>query len=81
MNPQIAAIDAALKIEEKLIRRKAGLRDVTVNKCGRINTWAHDTVPARYRPQIVGSYDARATVEQIAEDLLTVPEFLEAHAA
>lgn len=82
MKPHIrtAAIDAALAIEEKLIRPTAGIRDVTVDRRGKIRTWAHGTVPALIRPHIVGSYDARASVEMIAEDLLAAPEFVEAHA-
>lgn len=77
---RIAAIDAAMAIEEKLINPKVGIRDVTVNPAGRINTWAHGTVPPRYRDNIVGSYDARATVEMIADDLLDAPNFTKAHA-
>lgn len=76
----ISAIDAALLIEEKLIHPKAGIRDVTVNAAGRINTWAHGAVPSRFRDNIVGSYDARATVEMIAEDLLAAPNFAKARA-
>lgn len=76
----ILAIDAALSIEDKLINHKVGIRDVTVNSAGRINTWAHGTVPPRFRDNIVGSYDARATVEMIAEDLLASPNFVKAHA-
>lgn len=75
----LAAIDSALSIEDKLIRPGAGLRDVTVNIRGHINTWAHGTVPARWRGNIIGSYDARATAEMIAEDLLATPHFIEAH--
>lgn len=77
---RIAAIDAALSIEEKLIHPKAGIRDITVNPTGRINTWAHGTVPARWRDNIIGTYDARASVEMIAEDLLAAPAFTKAHA-
>jgi hypothetical protein len=75
----IAAIDAALAIEDKLISPTAGQRDITVDPRGKINTWARDAVPAQRRPHIIGRYDARATVEMIAEDLLTVPAFIEAH--
>lgn len=74
-----AAIDAALGIEEKLIRPTAGVRDVTIDARGNIRTWAHGTVPALIRPHIIGSYDARATVEMIAEDLLASPGFIGAH--
>jgi hypothetical protein len=77
---KIAAIDAAMAIEEKLINPKVGTRDVTVDSRGKIRTWATGTVPAQNRPHIVGSYDARATVEMIAEDLLAAPHFVEAHA-
>jgi hypothetical protein len=77
---RIAAIDAAMAIEEKLIHPKAGIRDVTVDPNGHINTWAHGSVPPKRKEQIVGCYDARASAEQIAEDLLAVPEFREAHA-
>ena len=76
----IAAIDAAMAIEEKLINPKAGIRDVTVNPAGRINTWAHGTVPPRWRDNIIGSYDARASVEMIAAALLSAPAFVKAHA-
>ncbi|MBI3096390.1 MAG: hypothetical protein HYY97_16090 [Rhodocyclales bacterium] len=77
---RIAAIDAALSIEEKLINPKVGLRDVTVNPAGKINTWAHGAVPPRWRDNIIGSYDARASVEMIAEDLLAAPAFVKANA-
>ena len=76
---KVAAADAALKIEEKLIRPTAGMRDVTVDTRGKIRTWAHGSVPALIRPHIVGSYDARATVEMIAEDLLAAPGFVGAN--
>lgn len=72
---KLAAVGAALKIEEKLIRRTAGVRDVTVDARGKIRTWAHGSVPALLRPHIIGSYDARATAEMIADDLLAAPGF------
>lgn len=74
-HPRIAALDAAIAIEEKLARRAAGIRDVTVDPRGKIRTWAHGTVPAHSRPHIIGSYDARATAEMIADDLLVAPGF------
>lgn len=77
---RIAAIDAAMTIEEKLIRPTAGVRDVTVDTGGKVRTWAHGAVPAPIRPHIVGSYDARATVEMIADDLLAAPNFTKARA-
>ena len=76
----IAAIDAALKIEDKLNNPRAGRRDITVDARGKINTWAHGSVPALRRHQIIGTYDARATVDMIAEDLLAAPNFTGAHA-
>lgn len=80
MNPiAMAAIDAALKIEDKLNHPRAGRRDITIDRRGKINTWAHGGVPALRRHQIIGTYDARATVGMIADDLLAVPEFIEAH--
>lgn len=78
---KLAAIDAALSIEEKLIRPTAGVRDVTVDARGKVRTWARGSVPAQYRPHIVGSYDARASVEMIADDLLAAPGFVGAHAS
>lgn len=82
MNPSThrAALDAALTIEEKLLRPTAGVRDVTVDRRGRIRTWAHGSTPAQRRPEIIGSYDARANADMIAEDLLAMPAFVEAHA-
>lgn len=74
-----AAIDAALSIEEKLNHHRCRVRDVTIDHRGKINTWAHGSVPAQRRHQIIGTYDARATVDMIADDLLAVPEFVEAH--
>ena len=81
MNPiAMAAIDAALKIEDKLNHHRSGAREVTVDARGKINTWAAGSVPARRRRQIIGTYDTRATADMIADDLLAVPEFVEAHA-
>lgn len=74
-----AAIDAALDIENKLNHHRCSVRDITIDRRGKINTWAHGAVPARFRQQIIGTYDARATAEMIAEDLLCVPEFVAAH--
>jgi hypothetical protein len=75
----IAAIDAAMAIEDKLNHWRSGRRDITIDARGKINTWAHGTVPARWRDNIIGTYDARATAEMIAEDLLVAPAFVEAH--
>lgn len=75
-----AAIDAAMNIEEKLNHHRCGVRDITIDPRGKINTWAHGAVPARMRGNIIGSYDARATAEMIAEDLLAAPNFIQAHA-
>lgn len=79
MTPAMAAIDAALKLEDKLNHHRSGLRDITIDRRGKINTWAHGSVPAARRGDIIGTYDARATADMIAEDLLAVPQFVEAH--
>lgn len=74
-----AAMDAALSLEDKLNHHRSGRRDITIDRSGKINTWALGTVPAQRRHQVIGTYDARATAEMIADDLLAVPEFVQAH--
>lgn len=74
-----AAFDAAERIENKLLAPKAGLRDVTVSPNGDVRTWAHGMAPLPLQKQIIGTYNATASAQMIAEDLLAVDAFRRSH--